>query len=55
MKVRYINYKSNGVTETVEEFPYNTKADRLYFRTMLKEYNMAMGNCYGSQRACKGW
>lgn len=51
-RVKYINYRLNGSTETIEELPYNTKQDRIDFWKTLKEYTIAynQGLVYASSR-----
>ena len=55
--IKYINIKSDYGVETVDEFDYNTKADRQYFRKMLNEYNISdLSNYYyPSQRCTNDW
>ena len=55
--VRYINARYNGEVETVDEFPYNTRVERMYFYAMLKEYRISdrCNTYYSSQRCTKDW
>lgn len=46
----YINYKSNGKIETIEDM---TKLSRIERRALIKEYKMVDANYYTSQRATK--
>ena len=56
MKARttYINCKfDDGSIETIDQFPANTREERLYITEMLHEYRMAFSNyrgIYKSQR-----
>lgn len=55
MKTIYINTKTAYGTETVDEFPYNNKEERVYAKKMPSEYNLSMGSCYLSSRCTKDW
>ena len=58
MRTRYINMKSEGgEVETIDEFPFSTREERIYFREMLREYRMAYysQNVYASSRCTKEW
>ena len=56
MATRYINMQYDGVTETVDEFPYNNLADRKYLREMLSEYRLSSDQYhYISQRCTNSW
>ena len=46
----YINYKSNGKVETIEDM---TKLSRVERKALIKEYKMVDTNYYISQRATK--
>ena len=46
----YINYKTNGKIETVEDV---TKLSRTERKALIKEYKMVDANYYISQRATK--
>jgi hypothetical protein len=49
----YINCRSlaagcnDGIVETIDHFPANTPAERLYITEMLNEYRMAFSNYRG--------
>ena len=46
----YINYKSNGKIETIEDTTKLTKVER---KALIKEYKMIDANYYISRRATK--
>ena len=46
----YINYKSDGKIETIEDM---TKLSRVERKALIKEYKMANANYYISKRATK--
>ncbi len=55
---RYIQRKSQGgEIETVDQFNYDTKADRKEFKEALVNYRISdkTAQYYSSQRACKDW
>jgi len=56
-KVIYVNTRSNYGVETVDEFPYNNKAERTYAREMCREYNISDSSHYYylSSRCTKEW
>lgn len=55
--IRYINRKGQGYTETVDEFPFNTREERKEARRCLSEYILSDNSAsyWLSQRACKDW
>jgi hypothetical protein len=57
MKTRiiYINIKGNYGVETIDEFPYSTRIERIYAREMMQEYNRCMQGAYMSRRCTKDW
>ena len=48
----YINYKSNGKIETIEDM---TKLSKIERKALIKEYKMVDANYYISQRATKNF
>lgn len=46
----YINYKSNGKIETIEDMSKLTRVER---KSLIKEYKLVDTNYYISQRATK--
>lgn len=48
--MKYINHKSNGFIETVEDMRGMSKADKL---ALIKDYRLVSGNYYASSRASK--
>ena len=46
----YINYRSSGKIETIEDM---TKLSRVERKALIKEYKMVNANYYISQRATK--
>lgn len=54
---KYINYKNGNLIETVDEFEYNNKLERIEAKRCLNEYRLAYntGYLYLSSRACKDW
>jgi len=54
---RYIQHKYNGQLETIDEFPFTNKEERIEFRRALREYQTAMpqAEIYASSRPCKDW
>lgn len=57
MKTKYIQYRYKGETETIDEFPYNTREERKEFNRVLQEYRISMPEAfiYPSTRPCKNW
>lgn len=59
MKTRtaYVNRAGNGYRETVDEFPYTTRAEQAEARRMAAEYSTSdpAGTYRISSRPCAGW
>jgi len=54
-KTIYINIKGVYGVETVDEFPYTTRDERIEARKMIREYSLCMPVAYMSTRCTKDW
>lgn len=56
MRKRYINIETNGIVETIDEFPIDTKEDRKELRRCFAEYLLWHNvKIWISQKCTKDW